>query len=873
MKASDILSVNCELYHKSRTEEDLIRHIQTREGGLSNYNLLMGAGCSVTSGIRTAQKLIDEWTLEIYKRYKNKSAVNVGEAREYLEKEHASWYSTVSPYSSLFEKKFDLPSQRRRFVEQEVDEKLPSIGYSYLISLIKENYFSNIFTTNFDDLINEAFYQFSSVRPIHCAHDSSIHSISITSKRPKIIKLHGDYLFDDIKSTLKETESLEQNTKEKLVEFCKEYGLIVVGYSGNDRSIMDTIEFLIKQDNYLKNGIYWCLRKDDEICHSLRNLLWKEKVYPVIIDGFDEFFANCHRSLIGRGLDIRPNNKESKLQKTIKNILEDSFYLSDNKVIGQDIYNLKNESSKQDISEFLTNIDKDENGDSDVGITDLRNLLEVDSIRSKNDIQAAYDLCESFFRAVESEDVKSQYISKLISLSNLKNDKTTALKWANQLIDIDKNNIGYHLLKADCLEGLNERKEYLKEKALYFSHNYGLYNRAAEISFELLETSPASNVSEKDVNNIIELTDISLSLEPSLSNDAWSQKIELLNKKKKIKANSTKVRGLEDSDIAKEISDFYNDFLKVNKYHIRTLEVFTSKVINDAPEDEIFAHLVFLKEAYEKSTENKRRRILFLENKVYYSFLDKEMSQLARDKVDIFYRQDFPKKVSPFVLLSQCEYFYGVLGDKANALALLDKALEKQNIGGYLDKVLNLSRALNPDLIGRIEELLISNFGAVGDSYYYYALMEIELEKGNYDEALVNIEKSYFYGMEFNRYLTGKSYCLLKAGMFSEVLSLFKEYRSSIVQSDFEAFSLNCQYAAKELGDSIYNEVDIRNIYNKTKDKGVEICARYILGEKSKAMQLVKKEILKNRFNYYLFKRWPILSTMDLSFSEEEKPE
>ncbi|MAP34569.1 MAG: hypothetical protein CME75_01975 [Halomonas sp.] len=314
MKAIDLLKVNGELFHKSRTETDLIRHIETREGEMSSYNLLLGAGCSVTSGIRTAQKLINEWTVELYERYKNERA-DIDTARIYLEKEQASWYSPSSPYSSLFEKKFDLPSQRRRFVEQEVDKKLPSIGYSYLISMVKYNYFSNIFTTNFDDLINEAFYQFSSVRPIHCAHDSSIHSISITSKRPKIVKLHGDYLFDDIKSTLKETESLEQNTKEKLVEFCKEYGLIVVGYSGSDRSIMDTLEFLVKQDNYLKNGIYWCLRKDDDVSHTLRNLLWKDKVYPVLIDGFDEFFANCHRSIVGGSLDLRPNSKESKLQK------------------------------------------------------------------------------------------------------------------------------------------------------------------------------------------------------------------------------------------------------------------------------------------------------------------------------------------------------------------------------------------------------------------------------------------------------------------------------------------------------------------------------------------------------------------------------
>jgi NAD-dependent SIR2 family protein deacetylase len=95
-----------------------------------------------------------------------------------------------------------------------VDGKLPLIGYAYLVDLVNKGHLYAFFTTNFDDLLQEAFYQFSGKRPIMCAHESSVQSISITSTRPKIIKLHGDYLFDDIKSTLRETKSLEQNIKE-----------------------------------------------------------------------------------------------------------------------------------------------------------------------------------------------------------------------------------------------------------------------------------------------------------------------------------------------------------------------------------------------------------------------------------------------------------------------------------------------------------------------------------------------------------------------------------------------------------------------------------------------------------------------------------
>nr|MVC83245.1 SIR2 family protein [Vibrio cholerae] len=228
-----------ELSHKERSIDDLVSYLKTRTSVSNpNYSLLLGSGASVTSGIRSGGQLVETWRKEIYELHSGEVYKDVQTAKTYLMTNEGSWYSEQNEYSSLFEKKFDLPSQRRRFVEQEVDSATPSIGYAYMVSLSNESdrYIGPIYTTNFDDLINEAFYQFSLNRPLVCAHDSSVNSLSVGSTRPKIIKLHGDYLFDDIKSTLRETESLEVNIKNKFVEFSKEYGLIVIGYAGHDRS-------------------------------------------------------------------------------------------------------------------------------------------------------------------------------------------------------------------------------------------------------------------------------------------------------------------------------------------------------------------------------------------------------------------------------------------------------------------------------------------------------------------------------------------------------------------------------------------------------------------------------------------------------------
>ncbi|MGI5693422.1 SIR2 family protein [Escherichia coli] len=163
-----------------------------------------------------------------------------------------------------------------------------------------KGHFNTIFTTNFDDLVNEACFTFSNnLRPIVCAHDSSINSIRLTTARPKIIKLHGDFLFDNIKNTIRELESLEDNMRAKFRQFATEFGMIVIGYSGHDRSIMDTLNTLLHSGSCFPHGIYWCIRDSDteKLSEQLKNLARFPHFHLIKINGFDEFMAELHYAL------------------------------------------------------------------------------------------------------------------------------------------------------------------------------------------------------------------------------------------------------------------------------------------------------------------------------------------------------------------------------------------------------------------------------------------------------------------------------------------------------------------------------------------------------------------------------------------------
>lgn len=269
----------------------LIHLIASAKSHHPNFLLFLGAGASVESGVKSATEMISDWR-ETY------SQIHADENGAPRSVQTESWYQQPNEYSVLFEALFDQPSQRREHIETCLEEASPSWGYMYLVNLIHLGVFNTVFTTNFDDLLNEACYLYSSdVRPIVCAHDSSIRSIRISTKRPKIIKLHGDFLYDNIKNTVRELESLENNMREKFKQYCTEFGMIVLGYSGRDRSIMDPLDAIMRSDDSFPHGVYWCVRKGATVPKEVDHLCRFPRFHLVEIPGFNAFLSELHSAV------------------------------------------------------------------------------------------------------------------------------------------------------------------------------------------------------------------------------------------------------------------------------------------------------------------------------------------------------------------------------------------------------------------------------------------------------------------------------------------------------------------------------------------------------------------------------------------------
>lgn len=299
----------------ARPQGHLINIVESTRDHHPNFVLFLGAGASVSSGVDTASQMIAKWRMMYYLMHRTSET----SADEFYSK--VSWHNKDQEYSMLFEALYDEPSQRREFIESCLKDASPSWGYIFLVNLLANSVFNTVFTTNFDDLINESCYTYSSdVRPIVCAHDSSITSLRITSQRPKIIKLHGDFLFDNLKNTVRELETLERNMLDKFRQYASEFGFIFIGYSGNDRSIMDSLNLLLRNDANFPHGVYWCVRKGEQLRDKLELVRRYPKVKLVEIDGFDEFIAELHERL---NLKLQPEMSDPYV--ALSNKLDELF--------------------------------------------------------------------------------------------------------------------------------------------------------------------------------------------------------------------------------------------------------------------------------------------------------------------------------------------------------------------------------------------------------------------------------------------------------------------------------------------------------------------------------------------------------------------
>lgn len=299
---------------KKYTEENLINKLSLLKG--EEIIFLLGAGCSISSGCMPANKLIFEFKKRIYyakhgMALDDKILVNNENFAKIIQQEYPS--DMENPYSYYFEMCYPDPLDRSRFIKDNFIKMSPSYGYLCFAHYLMRKKVKNVFTTNFDNLIEKA------IKKLDESYDVISQSDNLSpmlSSDLNIIKLHGDFNYDLIRNTEDELQSLSPKVFDVLINNnCEE--LIVIGYSGMDKSIMDALEVLSKKG--LK--IIWCVVGE----HYIKNkkveslLLNNDDSGYCTIEGFDELFSKLYKFL---------NVKNSIIDGLYQNIKNDNFEFS-----------------------------------------------------------------------------------------------------------------------------------------------------------------------------------------------------------------------------------------------------------------------------------------------------------------------------------------------------------------------------------------------------------------------------------------------------------------------------------------------------------------------------------------------------------------
>lgn len=255
--------------------DQFLRAVKARRS--YTHALLLGAGASKNSGIKTAAECILDWKKEIYDS--NNLDKNDSDLKSKTPEDIQNWLNDQGgyppaghpdEYSFYAERTFSTEESRKAYFEDLFRDKTPSPGYLILGRLIEKGLIKYVLTTNFDDLIAKAAFQQSLIAlEVNLNTTDNIYS-QFNNKSFIKVALHGDYKFSKLKNTAEELDSQSDKLVEALKHYLTTNDLIVIGYSGRDKSLMEALEEAFQNDG--RGSLYW-LSYGDDITPEVKKLI------------------------------------------------------------------------------------------------------------------------------------------------------------------------------------------------------------------------------------------------------------------------------------------------------------------------------------------------------------------------------------------------------------------------------------------------------------------------------------------------------------------------------------------------------------------------------------------------------------------------
>ena len=554
----------------------LFKDIKRLNSDETRFCFLIGAGASKSSGIKTGLELAKEW----YKCLRHD--LSNEELKQWEESIKFDVNNIGAFYPHLYKKRYETSSQIGYEEFKKLMENIePGIGYVILSQIITQERHNFVITTNFDYLIEDSVRMYTPKKPFSAGHETLAEFISSQTERPTIIKVHRDLFLHPFNDDT-ETQKLKDEWKNALIPILRYFNLLVIGYGGNDGSLMDYLQNIESQN---RKPIYWCIRNDNDINDKI-NLLLDEKDYVVRIKGFDELMISLNDALgykIFENLDepekhpfvLAAKTRINGLNKKLKDLLDK--LPKDSVVIDNETKELFTGAMKYMFNGY---VERDVNKKNEIYLKGLTKYPTDSALLGQYaiflyDIRRDFDLAEDYFkRALEIDPMNvANNGNYAIFLKDIRKNYDKSEEYYKKAIELDPNHAN----------NLNNYAILLKEIRKNFDLAEEYYKRAIKID-QTLCGNYATFLYEirKDFDKAEELYKKGIELNPESASNFGNYAIFLYEIRKNFdKAEEFYKKAIElDPQMASNLgnyaiflSDIRKDYHRSEEYYKKALEI------------------------------------------------------------------------------------------------------------------------------------------------------------------------------------------------------------------------------------------------------------------------------------------------------------
>lgn len=285
--------------------------------GKKKYVLFCGAGVSKDAGIPTGWDILLE-TLRLIR------AQEEGESKEYTNEEIESYYKEKYKdvtYSEIIGSLFPSIEEQRAFLKKQFEGKAPGKAHKLIAQLVKEGLVRFVVTTNFDSMIEQVLDEVGLRGKYTVISDKE----QVLNSKPwnhvetcRVYKIHGTIEQGRIRNSEKDLEQLDEEIGNDFLDIIEKHGVIVLGYAGNDKAVMD----YFNKRRFKGYTLYWT-NHSNPVNERVKQLLENQDGIPIQIKSASEFLDEVlNRVKIAKsGIE---QTSESVAQVRFKNLITTS---------------------------------------------------------------------------------------------------------------------------------------------------------------------------------------------------------------------------------------------------------------------------------------------------------------------------------------------------------------------------------------------------------------------------------------------------------------------------------------------------------------------------------------------------------------------